>query len=104
MKYLSEVNGKIYDSEAELLKAEKEIADRKAKEAEEKAKKEATRKERAAEIEKAIQELAEAEEKANKLIREFVEDYGSFHYSIRTKDTDKNLFKAKYLGLFNPIF
>ena len=104
MKYLSEVNGKIYDSEAELLKAEKEIADRKAKEAEEKAKKEATRKERAEEVEKAIQELAEADERANKLIREFVKDYGSFHYSISTKDTNKDFFKTKYLGLFNPIF
>ena len=83
MKFYSEMLDKLYDNAAECEKAEKaavEEKERKAKEAEKKANE---RQARAAEVEEAMKAAAEAVDKYRKLLQEFCQDYGAFHYSIR---------------------
>ena len=85
MKYYSEDLKRLFDSEDELTKAEakaKEVA--LAKETKEKQLRE-ERASRAKEVEEALKAARDAEKKANKLMNDFVNDYGSFHTTI--KDT-----------------
>lgn len=82
MKYYSEKTRKLYDTEADLLKAEALIAK---VEAEKAAKEKAAREQRAARakaVEEALKEANLAKAKANKLLNDFVRDYGSFHASF----------------------
>lgn len=88
MKFYSEKTNKYYDTEKECLGAEKEYEE---KLAVEKAKKEelvATRKARATEIEDAYKAILEARKHYNELMDKFVQDYGSFHMTIRTGDSN----------------
>lgn len=85
MKYYSEDLKRLFDSEDELTKAEaeaKEVA--LAKETKEKQLRE-KRASRAKEVEEALKAARDAEKKVNKLMNDFVNDYGSFHTTI--KDT-----------------
>ena len=71
MKFYSEKTKKIYDTEEALVSAEKELETAEAKKKELLDK----RKERAQEVEQAF-------EKANKLLSEFLNDYGRYHTTI----------------------
>ena len=82
MKYYSEKLNKLFDSEKELIKEEKnkEIEKR-----EEEHKQEVLKKERALkakEVDEAIKNVKEAYNTAEELINEFVKTYGSFHTTI----------------------
>ena len=90
MKYYSTVVNRLFDTEQELLRAEKQIADEKAaKEAKEKKLKE-QRVTRAKEVEAALKEADEAKERANNLLNDFVKDYGYFHTTYTTKRNSNN--------------
>lgn len=88
MKYYSTVLKQLFDTEEALVEAEKkQDAIEKAKAKAETLKKEARAK-RAKEVEDALKEAEEARAKANKLLRDFTKDYGYFHMSYSTEDTD----------------
>lgn len=88
MKYYSEKLKKLYDTEADLTKAEAAAAKAEAEKiAKEKAAKE-HRAERAKEVTEALEAAEAAKAKANKLMNAFVKDYGSFHTSYTLKDVD----------------
>lgn len=90
MKYFSELDGALYDSLEELTAAEKSIKEKEAKKAAaEKAKKEA-RASRAKELNEAIAEAEKATKKAQKLMTDFLKDYGSYHTSIKRKDNKED--------------
>lgn len=72
IEYVSDVLNKRFTSEEDLLKAEKDYAD-KQKEIETLKK---TRESRAKEVQEAF-------DKANNLLTKFVEDYGSYHTTVR---------------------
>ena len=78
MKYVSDVTGKIYDTVEDLEKAELEVAEMQKKKDELKAK----RADRAKEVEDAYKAALEAQKEADKLMKAFVKDYGSFHMSL----------------------
>ena len=87
MKFYSEKLNKMYDSAAEVVKAE-EAYDKKL--AEEKAKKEElanTRKARADEVEKLFADAREAQKKANDALTAFCKDYGAFHKTYKEGET-----------------
>lgn len=92
MKYYSEVLKKTFDSETECLDAEKKHQ----LEVEEAEKKKAeitkVRKERAKEVESAFKAVKEAQKKYNKLLSNFVKDYGAFHMTLATEDTFDDIF------------
>ena len=73
MKFYSDVTKKLYETQEDLIKAEKEIKD-----------KENDRAKRAKEVEAAISAAESAQKKANKLLNDFLKDYGSFHATIKT--------------------
>lgn len=79
MKFYSELTKKLYDTQEDLQKAEIEVT-----------KSKADRAERAKEVEKALKEANEASKKANKLLQEFVKDYGSFKTTIKDENVDAN--------------
>lgn len=86
MKYFSEVLKKNFDTEKACLDAE--AAYKEKLEAEERRKQELaeTRKQRAKEVEDAYKGILEAKETYRKLRNKFIEDYGSYHATFRTKD------------------
>lgn len=99
MKYYSEKLRRLYDTEAELTKAEGLAAKVEAeKAAKEKAAKE-HRAERAKEVEEALKAAETAKAKANKLMSAFVNDYGSFHTSYTLKDVNTDS-----AGTVNNVF
>lgn len=86
MKFYSQKLRKIYDTEADLKKAEALVEKAEAEKlAKEKLKKEA-RATRAKEVEIALEQAAAARKKADELMNAFVKDYGYFHYSYKTED------------------
>ena len=89
MKYYSELTKKLYDTKEDLQKAEIEIT-----------KSKADRAERAKEVEKALKEAGEANKKANKLLQDFVKDYGSFKTTIK----DENIEDSSINSLFWDVF
>lgn len=83
MKYYSEVTKKFYDCESCLIEDEEKVA----KEQEEKIAKAKQLKEerakRAKEVEDAYKAASEAQANADKLMREFLKDYGCFHTTMK---------------------
>ena len=77
MKYYSELTKELYDTKEELTKAEVEAT-----------KSKADRAERAKEVTEAIKAANEAQRKANKLLSNFVAEYGSFKTTLTDKDVD----------------
>lgn len=71
MKYWSDITNKVYDTQADLEKAEAEVTNKKNQ-----------REVRAKEVESAIAEAQESAKKAHDLLVSFCEDYGSYHTSI----------------------
>lgn len=94
MKYYSEVTNKLYESEKDLLNAEKNVKEM--KEAKEK-KDQKMREERAArakEVEEALAAAREANSKATKLLSDFTKDYGQFHMSLRPSEDNRKAFNV----------
>lgn len=88
MKFYSDKTRKFYDTEKECLKAEKELDDKLALE---KAKKEElsnARKVRAEEVEKAYKSVLEAQKHYREVLNAFLKDYGSFHMTLHTGDSN----------------
>ena len=88
MKFYSEKLNRLYDSEEELHKAEKEAEEQESK----KTALSKQKKERAEEIRKAFQksqdvrsqaikDIKKADSEYNQLVQDFIRDYGSYHMS-----------------------
>lgn len=92
MKYYVESLKKFFDTAEEADKAEKKyLAEVKAEE-EKKAKLADERKARADEVDAAFKAVAEAQEKARKLLNDFCKDYGAYHHSYKIGDAVPSLF------------
>lgn len=81
MKYYSETTKKFYDSAEDCKAAEEALIVKEKAEAEKAEQLKAQRKERAAELEQALKDVAAAKEKYSKLLQAFLKDYGVYHYS-----------------------
>ena len=94
MRYYSDVTKKLYESESEALEAEKAQEAARAEAADKAAKLAEARKADAKQVEDAYRAVIEAQTNYNKLRREFIDKYGSFHMTFSTKDGDlfTNLF------------
>ena len=84
MKILSEKTNKYYATVDECLAAEKAFDEAAAKKKAEEEKLNATRKERANEVENAYKVSIEANKHYRELLDAFVKDYGSFHMTVHT--------------------
>ena len=103
MKFYSEITKQLYDSENQLKLAEEKIKKAEAEKlAAEKAKKEA-RATRAKEVEKALKDANEAQEKAIQLLKDFTKDYGYFHMSYSTDDAEKVTKKTDNFDFFDLL-
>lgn len=80
MRYYSDVCHKLFDSQEELQKAEKALAQKN----DEEAKKKAERKADADKVQTAYDKVVEDCKEYNKLVNEFVKKYGSYHKTIDT--------------------
>lgn len=92
MKFYSETLNKMFESAEECAKAEKEDADKKAEIA---AKQKALANERAArakEIEDANKKVVEARKEYEKLLSDFIHDFGSYHTTFKSIDPLWTLF------------
>ena len=94
MRYFSDVTRKFYESEKEALEAEQAHEREQVEAAEKAAKLAEERKASAKKVEDAYRAVIEAQTEYNKLRREFIDKYGSFHMTFSTKDGDlfTNLF------------
>lgn len=94
LNYYSTVTRKFYESEKEALEAEQAHEREQAEAAEKAAKLAEERKASAKKVEDAYRAVIEAQNEYNKLRREFIDKYGSFHMTFSTKDGDlfTNLF------------
>ena len=106
MRYFSDVTKKVYDSAAELLKAEQEAELEQKKKLElerkEKEKKEqmaAERKARAAEVEEARKAMVTAQSHYKEVLEAFVRDYKSYHFTTTDTKEIPTLF-----DMFSPFF
>ena len=101
MKYYSEVLNKTFDSEKECLSAE--LKAKQEKEAKERAEAE-KRNARAADakvVEEARKNMVQAQENYENVLNQFIQKYGSYHFSV---DSDKDLprlFESIFGTLFN---
>lgn len=84
MKFYSESLKQLFDTEEECRKAESEALEAKKKAEEEKTKLLAERKVRAKEIEDARKAMQEAQNTYNRLLRDFLRDYNTYHYSLES--------------------
>ena len=86
MRILSDKTNKYYATVEECLAAEKAFDEAEAKKKAEAEKLNATRKERANEVEKAYKESLDAYKHYRVLLDAFVKDFGSFHMTVHTGD------------------
>ena len=84
MKILSEKTNKYYATVDECLAAEKAFDEAAAKKKAEEEKLNATRKERANEVENAYKASIEANKHYRELLDAFIKDYGNFHMTVHT--------------------
>ena len=101
MKILSDKTNKYYATVDECLAAEKAFDEAEAKKKAEAQKLNATRKERANEVEMAYNASLEANKHYHELLDAFVKDYGSFHMTVHTGDL--NPFDS-FSHLFDTFF
>ncbi len=86
MKYYSEELNKLFDSEKEALKAEKDHAAALKAEEEKKAKVNAERAAAAKEVEAALENLKAAKKEYHEKLSAFCDKYGAYHTSIKNVD------------------
>lgn len=84
MKYYSTDLKQLFDTQEECEKAESEALEAKKKAEEERTKLLAERKVRAKEVEEARKAMQEAQNTYNKLLRDFLRDYNTYHYSLES--------------------
>ena len=102
MKYYSETLNQLFNSEKDLITAENKAKEtEEAKKKAEIAKKEA-RATRAKEVDKALKEADAATMNAQKLLKEFIKDYGSYHTSYELSDID-NLTTNSFIDLLTSF-
>ena len=101
MRYYSDYLKKLYDSEKDLLAAEKAAKDAELKKKQDEEAKAANKAARAKEVEAALKAATEAQNKANKLLKEFIKDYGWYHTTYSTaEDTNPLLSFSDLLSSF----
>ena len=83
MKYYSETLNKLFNSPKELEKAEQQHKDKLAAEELKAQQLKEARSTRAKEVEEAFKKANEASKEANRLLNEFLQDYGTYHTTIR---------------------
>lgn len=106
MKYYSQITKKLYDSVTDLTLAENKIKEAETKKLEAEKIKKAERATRAKEVEAALKASKEASAKANKLLKDFTNDYGYFHMSYTTNDAngnDEELNPFSFLDIVNSF-
>lgn len=92
MKYYSELTNKVFDTQEACEKAEAEhLAKQKAAEEKQLALKN-EREARSKAVVDAFKKARDAESEAQKLLKEFVKDYGSFHMSYNGKSSFPSMF------------
>ena len=92
MKYYSENLKQLFETQEECEKAETEALEAKKRAETERDKLLAERKVRAKEIEEARKVMQEAQNKYNKLLREFLRDYKTYHYSTNSIEDIPRIF------------
>ena len=92
MKYYSEVTNKFYDTTEECEQAEDDFVAKKKAEEEKKLALKNEREARSKAVVDAFKKARDAEAEAQKLLKEFVKDYGSFHMSYNGKSSVPSMF------------
>lgn len=92
MKYYSEITNKVYETKEECEKAEEALIAKKKAEEERQLALKNERETRSKAVVDAFKKAREAEVEAQKLMKEFVKDYGSFHMSYNGKTTLPSMF------------
>ena len=98
MKFYSEKVNKVFDTQEDCLKAEKDYEDEKAKKELAKKQKDEARAARAKEVEEAFNAMMKAKDHYTEILNAFVHDYGAFHMTV--KDVPGNGF----LKLFDDFW
>ena len=93
MKYYSEVTKKLYDSEADLKKAE-DVINNKA----------AARKRDAEAVENAYKAYLDAKKKYEDVLAEFCKKYGAYHKTVSNADELKEAMPASLSQLIDLLF
>ena len=101
MKYYSDELNRLFDTEAELNKAEREANRKAEKEKAEKEKAAAERKARAQEVEDARKAMVAAQSKYRELLEAFCEKYHTYHLSLTGDDAKKAA--PSLFDIFNPF-
>ena len=92
MKYYSEMTNEVYETKEECEKVEKALVAKKQAEEEKQLALKNEREARSKEVVEAFKKAREAEAEAQKLLKEFVKDYGSFHMSYNGKSSVLSMF------------
>lgn len=104
MKFYSEITKKFYSTVDECEAAEKEVEKQKKEEKAKKDKLSAERKARADEITEALKKVYEDCNKYQSLVKDFVKDYGSYHYSITTDNYNDSPLGFSWIDSFSDDF
>lgn len=99
MKYYSELTKRFYDSEEACINDEHKMREEIEAAENEKRKTAETRRQRAAEVDKARENYITARKQYNEVLSKFCEDYGSYFYSSTT-DNCSELVKT-FFDVFN---
>lgn len=92
MKYYSESLDKFFDKQEDCEKAEVELEEKRKAEAQKQLALKTEREARSKEVVEAFKKAREAEAEAQKLLKDFVKDYGSFHMSYNGKSSVPSMF------------
>lgn len=92
MKYYSEMTNEVYETKEECEKIEKALVAKKKAEEEKQLVLKNEREARSKEVVEAFKKAREAEAKAQKLLKDFIKDYGSFHMSYNGKSSVPSMF------------
>lgn len=101
MKIYSEITKKFYPTVSECEAAEREAEKQKKEEKAKKEKLSAERKVRANEITEALNKVYEDFNKYQNLVKDFVKDYGSYHYSITSDNYNDNPLGFSWIDFFS---
>lgn len=104
MKFYSETTKMFYPTFKECEAAEKEAEKQKKEEKAKKEKLSAERKARANEITEALKKVYEDCNKYQNLVKDFVKDYGSYHYSITTDNYNDSPLGFSWIDFFSDDF
>lgn len=86
MKYFSEKLNKVFESEQECVEAENKLELEEKEKAEKEKQLAETRKERAREIEEQYKKIMDDRKEYQRMINDFVQDYGGFHCTFKSNE------------------